>query len=170
MSNVLIGIIGVILFIGLSLAGALFLGPRFQESSNSAKAAASMQAVSQLAHAAAMYRIQEGREYASWLPNDLGGTYLKTAPSNPTSSTAPAPDFTDENGDRTSAGIARMAVMRIEGNSTQICDAIARQAGMAVSGKAPTSGTWPTAAVGCFVASGQVGIVSNGLHVAFARI
>src|SRR3546814_19495658 len=61
MSNVLIGIIGVILFIGLALAGALFLGPRFQESTNNSRASASVQAVSQIASAATMFEVQEGR-------------------------------------------------------------------------------------------------------------
>ena len=42
MSNVLIGIIGVILFIGLALAGALFLGPRFQAATISSKASATV--------------------------------------------------------------------------------------------------------------------------------
>ena len=60
MSNVLIGIIGVILFIGLALAGALFLGPRFQESTNNSRASAAVQAVAQVASAANMYRVQEG--------------------------------------------------------------------------------------------------------------
>lgn len=57
MSNVLIGIIGVILFIGLALAGALFLGPRFQDSTNNSKAAAVVQTMTQLANASNMYRI-----------------------------------------------------------------------------------------------------------------
>src|SRR3546814_18801710 len=61
MSNVLIGIIGVILFIGLALAGALFLGPRFQESTNNSRPSASVQAVSQIASAANMFAVQEGR-------------------------------------------------------------------------------------------------------------
>src|SRR3546814_7999702 len=61
MSNVLIGIIGVILFIGLAIAGALFLGPRFQESTNNSSASASVQAVSQIASAANMFEVQEGR-------------------------------------------------------------------------------------------------------------
>ena len=169
MSNVLIGIIGVILFIGLALAGALFLGPRFQESSNTAKAAASMQAVSQLANAGNMFRVQEGRDYDSWSPSGLVGTYLKTAPANPTSADAPAPDYADAGGDRTSNVAAKMAVMRVSGNSVDICDAIARQSGMAVANKAPVSSTWPTASVGCFIASGQVGVVGPGLAVAYAR-
>jgi hypothetical protein len=168
-SNVLIGIIGVILFIGLALAGALFLGPRFQESSNSSKAAASIQAVSQLAAAGNLYRIQEGRDYDSWSPTGLVGTYLKSAPSNPTSIDAPAPDYADAGGDRTSNVVARMAVMRVSGNATEICDTIAKQTGMAVANKAPVSSTWPTASVGCFIASGRIGVVDPGLAVAFAR-
>ncbi len=60
MSNVLIGIIGVILFIGLALAGALFLGPRFQESSNSTKAARIVSDMQQITAAVNMYRLREG--------------------------------------------------------------------------------------------------------------
>jgi len=60
MSNVLIGIIGVILFIGLALAGALFLGPRFQEASNNAKAAAVVQSMDQFTKAVNMYQTMEG--------------------------------------------------------------------------------------------------------------
>jgi hypothetical protein len=97
MSNVLIGIIGVILFIGLALAGALFLGPRFQESANNSKAAAAVQIVSQMASAARLYEVQEGRKVT---PNEsgttletttstpyqqiVGGGYVKSVPSNPT--------------------------------------------------------------------------------------
>ncbi len=65
MSNVLIGIIGVILFIGLALAGSLFLGPRFQESTNNSKAAAAVQGVAQVASAISMYQVQEGMTYAT---------------------------------------------------------------------------------------------------------
>jgi len=82
-SNVLIGIIGVILFIGLALAGALFLGPRFQESTNNSKAAAQIQAMSQIAQAANMYVVQEGRR-----TDDIGllvsSKYLKSAPASVT--------------------------------------------------------------------------------------
>ena len=82
MSNVLIGIIGVILFIGLALAGALFLGPRFQESTNTSKAAANVQAAQQITNAIDMYRIQEGKPIdLSYYPGNLEGTYLKSMPS-----------------------------------------------------------------------------------------
>ena len=102
MSNVLIGIIGVILFIGLALAGALFLGPRFQEASLNSKDAASLQAVSQISNASRMYAVQEGRPIPSnpsgTTLNDtdsepyvalVGGGYLKSIPSNPYSYGSP---------------------------------------------------------------------------------
>jgi hypothetical protein len=81
MSNVLIGIIGVILFIGLALAGALFLGPRFQESTNVAKASAFVSQGKQIADAMNMYRLQEGQNVPINMPIDnLVGTYLKSVP------------------------------------------------------------------------------------------
>lgn len=81
MSNVLIGIIGVILFIGLALAGALFLGPRFQEASNASKASAYVSEGRQIASAMQMYRVQEGVDVPINLPiGSLVGTYLKSAP------------------------------------------------------------------------------------------
>jgi hypothetical protein len=81
-SNVLIGIIGVILFIGLALAGALFLGPRFQESTNNSKASAMVQSVSQVAHAANLYEVQEGRKVPDGSPTLLAPGYIKSIPTN----------------------------------------------------------------------------------------
>ncbi len=88
MSNVLIGIIGVILFIGLALAGALFLGPRFQESTNNSKAAAIVQHMQQLTSAMNMYHVNEGRPIVSSEYNDgtstlVSGGYVKTTLRNP---------------------------------------------------------------------------------------
>jgi len=86
MSNVLIGIIGVILFIGLALAGALFLGPRFQDSSTDSKAAAVTQQLKQVADAASLYTIQEGKlppTESDGIPALVDMGYLKTTPSNP---------------------------------------------------------------------------------------
>ncbi len=60
MSNVLIGIIGVILFIGLALAGALFLGERFSNSRTQAEAARYMSEGSQISKAYEMFRLNEG--------------------------------------------------------------------------------------------------------------
>ena len=78
MSNVLIGIIGVILFIGLALAGALFLGPRFQQATQNSKAAAAIQLVTQVSSALSLYALNEGA------PVDLGQSgSLALQPGNP---------------------------------------------------------------------------------------
>ena len=84
MSNVLIGIIGVILFIGLALAGALFLGPRFQESTNTTKAARIVSDMQQITAAVNMYRLREGApllatDYTTNVAKLMPG-YLKTEP------------------------------------------------------------------------------------------
>lgn len=85
MTNVLIGIIGVILFIGLSLAGALYLGPRFHEAQNNSTAMAVTQAASQVSSAANLYRVESGFGVRSRVPasqlRDAG--YLRAIPMNP---------------------------------------------------------------------------------------
>ena len=88
MSNVLIGIIGVILFIGLALAGALFLGPRFQQSANSSRASAATQAVAQVASAIALRNVESGMPMMATsdtanLQALLTERYLKAVPVNP---------------------------------------------------------------------------------------
>jgi hypothetical protein len=82
MSNVLIGIIGVILFIGLALAGALFLGPRFQEATINSKASAEISQVHQYAAAISMFELQEGEKYDLSKLSRLVPSYLKTLPTN----------------------------------------------------------------------------------------
>ncbi len=89
MSNVLIGIIGVILFIGLALAGALFLGPRFQEATLNSKASTTVQAVTQVSRAVDLFRLQEGRTVAEARalgPDGLLPGYLKSMPAPAASS------------------------------------------------------------------------------------
>jgi len=82
MSNVLIGIIGVILFIGLALAGALFLGPRFQEATINSKAATEMAQVTQYANAVALFQLQEGEKYTNDKKARLVPAYLKVVPTS----------------------------------------------------------------------------------------
>ena len=150
MSNVLIGIIGVILFIGLALAGALFLGPRFQESTNNSRASAAVQAVSQVSSAANMYRVQEGRGAADVTTLQTSG-YLKSVPSNPTGGTAPALTGTAND------TVGRYATMVLAGNSAAICEAINKQSGIADADTNTDGFQFPTAAAGtqgCFSANG----------------
>jgi len=138
MSNVLIGIIGVILFIGLALAGALFLGPRFQESTNNSRASAAVQAVSQVSNAANMYNVQEGKipsaidDATHTATTLIGGGYLKSVPANPTTGGAVVLDSTN-----------KVVTMTLGGNASSICKAINKQ----TAGLADTA-PYPTAAVG----------------------
>lgn len=67
MSNVLIGIIGVILFIGLALAGALILGDDFKSASRDAKATALMSQMQQVSQALDMYRLKTGADFPSYV-------------------------------------------------------------------------------------------------------
>ena len=85
MVNVLIGIIGVILFIGLALAGAAFLGPKFTEAMVNSKAMAVSQLTSQVTMALTMHRGDEQvpmvarTNLVSLVPKG----YLKDVPMNP---------------------------------------------------------------------------------------
>jgi type II secretory pathway pseudopilin PulG len=160
MSNVLIGIIGVILFIGLALAGALFLGPRFQESTNNSRASAAIQAVAQVANAANMYRVQEGKtDYtlvkgaANTVTTDLVvAQYLKSVPSNPAGGADP------------SLATTGFVTIDLVTNGAAVCDAINKQSGV-TSNFAATGGTGPTAA------SGTQGCYKTGANfLAFSAI
>lgn len=85
MSNVLIGIIGVILFIGLALAGAFYLGPRFQQATNNSKAMSITQMETQISAAISLKRNDEGTPVvARTAVRDLTDSgYLKALPLNP---------------------------------------------------------------------------------------
>jgi hypothetical protein len=83
MSNVLIGIIGVILFIGLALAGALFLGRAFSDAGSTSEAAGISTKMKQTADAVQLYRLTTGEtEIASDSPSFLVPEYLKNLPEN----------------------------------------------------------------------------------------
>ena len=83
MSNVLIGIIGVILFIGLALAGALFLGPKFQEAGANTKATTIMSILKQTSDAAAMAELTSGKSVMVGEASSLSPEFLKSQTSNP---------------------------------------------------------------------------------------
>lgn len=87
MSNVLIGIIGVILFIGLALAGALILGDDFKSSNAESKAAAISSMMQQSAQAVNMYQLKTGQvlssAHAGSFATVIGPRFIKTSPTNP---------------------------------------------------------------------------------------
>ncbi len=61
MSNVLLGIMGSILFIGLALAGAVFIGPKVAETKIEAEAGRYLNQRSQIAHAVQNYASENGK-------------------------------------------------------------------------------------------------------------
>src|SRR3546814_18434685 len=84
MSNVLLGIIGVILFIGLALAGALFLGEEFQKASQRNKAMLLAQMAAQISADASLSETETGREIAAraTVSNIVIRGYLRPLPLN----------------------------------------------------------------------------------------
>ncbi len=86
MSNVLIGIIGVILFIGLALAGALILGDDFRTARSDTQAAAAASQLQQVKAAIDMWKLKTGQ---STITNQntafLVPRFLKIQATNPTS-------------------------------------------------------------------------------------
>lgn len=132
MSNVLIGIIGVILFIGLAMAGALFLGDRFRSSSNDSKGAALVQQLQQASSAASMYAADSGVAVPSGelSASPLLGDYLKHAPINPSSGGGPAFLY-DAAGQWSGAAASAYIGMVLKNgtNDRQICEAVQRSAG-----------------------------------------
>ncbi len=134
MSNVLIGIIGVILFIGLALAGALFLGPRFQDSQNASKAAAVSQALNQMAAATNLNNLDTGEPMSTSEHDTVAATlasrgYLKSAITSPLDG-APIP-IVLESGSRNPIGPGRFFYTSLGSSSTSraICMQIERNAG-----------------------------------------
>ena len=87
MSSVIIGVIGVILFIGLAIAGASHLGPRFTSASRDAKTTALVSAVQQVSQGLEMYRLKTGTDFPAGTAINgnasLTPRFLKTAYVNP---------------------------------------------------------------------------------------
>jgi type II secretory pathway pseudopilin PulG len=165
MSNVLIGIIGVILFIGLALAGALFLGPRFQESSSNSKASMAVQGVSQIASAIQLRNLTEGTSLPSSANLETALVtpgYMKAVPKNPSGNATVY--IADVGGGQTSAPIT-FIIMPLDVNSQAraICAAAVRQTGMTTDGSIPSGTNGPTHPIGCTDNGG-------GLYTVYTRI
>ena len=133
MSNVLIGIIGVILFIGLALAGALILGDDFTSASASSKASSVMSQVQQVASAISMYNLKTGRtmtaaDYSSNGQALLVPRFLKSMPVNVSGGGLQVQDSGGSNGSSNRAYIVAADLPRVA-SSKSICQAAAEGAG-----------------------------------------
>lgn len=169
MSNVIIGIVGVILFIGLAIAGASFLGPRFVESTAKSKASAVMQANATIAGAVQV----RDRELQVSTPSDavlediLHPNYIGEMPRNPAGGAAPI--LVDASGAQ--SGPASFVIMEVAGtNADEICNAISRQGGGPAVAPRLTSADIGRP-VGCFRITNDVsGQIRSGDFIAYATI
>lgn len=132
MSNVLIGIIGVVLFIGLALAGALLLGDDFKSANNDTKGAAVVQAMNQTANAVQMYKLKTGGTKRAENLTDtsqLIPRFMKVAPVNPVTNT-PNIILGDVWGNA-SSGAAVGVIMPLgdTDEAKNVCESIQRQSG-----------------------------------------
>lgn len=164
MSNVLIGIIGVILFIGLALAGALFLGPRFQQATNVSKSAAVVSGIDQVAKAAKMRKVSTGSTGIAGSPSYLvSESYLKSLPSLPGVSRV---IMIDRNGSTTGSAAFVVAEMGTSEGARGICDSIERNSGGTLSETIYWWTDYARRRQGCY----RNGTASNWNYLAYSRI
>ena len=178
MSNVLIGIIGVILFIGLALAGALFLGERFAQSRNTSVASSTVQAVAQISNGINLYNAENGvAMMASTDPTvltDPAAKYLKSIPGNPTGGSAAV--ILSDVASATNTLPGRLVVMKLAGATADVCKAISRQttSGLDTVGQngfveAASAAEMPRGPAGCFMVKTAFGALDANGYYAFAR-
>jgi len=143
MSNVLIGIIGVILFIGLALAGALILGDDFRTANADSKAAAIQQQLKQVADASAMARLKTGAPVLVGQVNaasPLIPRFLKSPPVNPVGSVIGGNGFVliSAIGKQSGGKVATTAIayMNTDAISRSACETIDRISGRTTEAQA----------------------------------
>jgi hypothetical protein len=172
MSNVLIGIIGVILFIGLALAGALILGDDFKSANSDSKAAAVMSTLGQIAAGANMSTLKTGVPYSSDTVTPLMPRFVKSVPSGIGESypfgfrTASGP---------LSPGPMAFALTAWAADSTEgryVCSSIAQTYGVVLDATGePPRAPAPTGGVsGCIKLNADWGGVRPGTYVAWVRL
>lgn len=172
MSNVLIGIIGVILFIGLALAGALILGDDFKSASTDSKAARVMSNISQIGAAAGMYTLKTGTPYSSDLIAPLVPRFVKAEP--PPVGESFVFGFRTASGP-VSGGPMAFALVGWPANSKEaksVCASIAQTYGatLEADGEPPRAPVPTQATSGCIKLNAQWADVGSGTYIAWTRI
>lgn len=185
MSNVLIGILAIVLFMVVAIGSAIFLGPQFDDAQSMGAASSAIQAVSEVATGVNTFRMATGYTYGAGLESaqrlvDAG--VLRRVPENPViSGRAPqiiganGNDFLQSSAAEQAVWVPRVVVMSL-GADRLACTHVMRMLGH-ISGEALVSESAVTPLVGsndrtagCFRASqGGTGVAAND-YVAFARI
>ena len=166
MSNVLIGIIGVILFIGLALAGALFLGPRFQEATIDSRASSIAMMLSQSVSAMQMYTLQEGDTVVvGGFQSLLDKGYLKQRPLG---------SYVRDDDGGNNVVKSTMITITSRGDPTvgvdTLCAKFAKRVGMQTGDQVTVADVLPAKPTGCIRNSSVIGLEPVGTHIFFQRI
>ncbi|QAY80261.1 hypothetical protein [Sphingosinicella sp. BN140058] len=133
MSNVIIGIIGVVLFIGLAIAGAVYLGPQFTNSKNVGDMAKVTAALSQIVSAVELRQQRTGEVLPSNTDISLlvSEGYLKSLPTNPFDAARPYQLYSDNGARVTNQAVLVVGVdIGSSDRAKDACIALERQAGM----------------------------------------
>lgn len=183
MVNVLVGIIGVLLFIALALVGASFLGPRFNQAMINSKAMSVTQMTSQITMALTMRRGDEGVPLVArtQLMSLVLPGYLKALPLNPFMGEGGFPFRVLYSGDVESSLYYADVVFGSLGHGDemlQVCRSVNRQAGMGedIPQMNVTDGTNISGMIkrplGCFQvhSTGIYGEANPGDYVVYSKI
>jgi len=186
LSSVLIGIIGIALFMGIAIGSAVFLGPRFEDAQSQSLGSTSVQAVSNVAAAVSSFRMATGYGYGPGLENTqklVDGGYLRSVPSNPVA-TGRDPQIVGSNGLDYSATPAaqqsswspKFVYMSI-GTDRFVCDQVLRMLGYMSSGDSMNPNTTYDPSVGgdqrpagCFRTNAASSQIASGDYVVYARV
>lgn len=166
MSNLLIGIAGIVLFVMMALAGANFFGPKVTESTVRAKAVSIMESLASVSNAIAVRNVEKQTVTpAGYDLNDLLPDYLAELPRSAMMTNDP--QLLGVDGDLSGAG-HYVAVKLTGDDAADLCSAISK-VGLGPS-IAPSSTAMPNSyTVGCFRATGNISTyVRSGDRVAYA--
>lgn len=174
MSQMFIGIIGIVVVIGLAIAGAVYFGDQFQQSKTKSRAAAAVAGTSQVAHAARLAYATDGvaLSVATNVTAQLVTPgYLKSIPSNPVVA-ANAPRLVTSAG-VVASGVAQVATLDLGAAADKVCTQIGIQTGQLVSSAttAALAATFPSNVSGCIKADTGAGAgLTVGNFYAYTRI
>lgn len=181
MSNVLMGVVAIALFIGLTIAGASFFGPEFFTARSSTQASVTIQRGAQLASAVHAYQAASGRPFPNAsMPNQpalVAAGYMKAVVSKPVG--VLGENYRILSADWQTITTQRAAIVGVDlGTNGEVCRAIAKAAGNPGFDPAAPGGPLPTTLkqFDCVRVSGAAAAASGfvfdvaGSYIAYIRI
>lgn len=142
-ANVLMGIIGATVTMGVASVGTSSLSPRYEDAQTTARAVMALSAVKQTNAAVIMARTVDGgvEPGLAGVQKMVADGWLSRIPDNPTSFEPSAAAMVAPAADG-----SRYIQMRLVGDNGSLCDEIARQVGMEA---APIAEVAPRTGAGC---------------------